>query len=59
MYLLNYFILKYKKIDFSPLSNKKLISLVNNINSKVDKLTEIVNFQTYLIQYLKRDNERL
>ena len=43
----------------APLSNEKLISLFNNLTSKVDKLTEIVNFQTSLIQDLKRDNERL
>ena len=43
----------------APLSNEKLISLFNNLTSKVDKLTGIVNFQTSLIQDLKRDNERL
>ena len=33
-----------------PLSNDKLISLFNNLTSKVNKLTEIVNFQTNYIQ---------
>ena len=36
----------------APLSNEKLISLFNNLTSKVDKLTEIVNFQTSLIHDL-------
>ena len=43
----------------ASVSNDKRISLFNNLTSKVDKLTEIVNFQTNLIQELKRDNERL
>ena len=57
MYQLNYVINTYiTDIDMSPLSNDKLISL---FNSKVDNLTEIVTFQTNVIQELKRDNERL
>ena len=43
----------------SPISNDKLLKLITELTSKVDKLSNIVTYQTQLIQELKTDNTNL
>ena len=43
----------------SPISNDKLLKLITELTSKVDKLSNIVTYQTQLIQELKTDNSNL
>ena len=43
----------------SPISNDKLLKLIIELTSKVDKLSNIVTYQTQLIQELKTDNTNL
>ena len=39
-----------------PISNNKLLNLITGLKSKVNSLTDIVKYQTNLIQELKADN---
>ena len=43
----------------SPISNDKLLKLITELTSKVDNLSNIVTYQTQLIQELKTDNTNL
>ena len=43
----------------SPISNEKLLKLITELTSKVDNLSNIVTYQTKLIQELKIDNKNL
>ena len=43
----------------SPISNVKIIKYINELTSKVEKLSDIVTYQTKLIQELKTDNSNL
>ena len=43
----------------SPISNDKLLKLITELTSKVDKLSNIVTYQTQLIQELKINNTNL
>ena len=43
----------------SPISNVKILKYTNELTSKVDKLSDIVTYQTKLIQELKTDNNNL
>ena len=40
----------------SPISNDKLFKIISDLSNKVEKLTDIVKYQTTLIQELKTDN---
>ena len=40
----------------SPISIVKILKYINELTSKVDKLSDIVTYQTKLIQELKTDN---
>ena len=46
MYILITLYLHITDIDIASVSNDNLISLFNNLTSKVDKLIDIVNCQT-------------
>ena len=39
-----------------PISNDKLFKIISDLSNKVEKLTDIVKYQTTLIQELKTDN---
>ena len=43
----------------SPILNVKIIKYINELTSKVEKLSDIVTYQTKLIQELKTDNSNL
>ena len=43
----------------SPISNDKLLKLITDLTSKVNSLTDIVKYQTNLIQELKADNAQI
>ena len=43
----------------SPISNVKIIKYINELTSKVEKLSDIVTYQTTLIQELKTDNNNI
>ena len=43
----------------SPISNVRIIKYINELTSKVEKLSDIVTYQTKLIQELKTDNSNL
>ena len=43
----------------SPISNDKLLKFITELTSKVDNLSNIVTYQTKLIQELKTDNTNL
>ena len=43
----------------SPISNVKILKYIHKLTSKVDKLSDIVTYQTKLIQELKTDNNNL
>ena len=43
----------------SPISNVKIIKYINELTSKVEKLSDIVTYQNKLIQELKTDNSNL
>ena len=43
----------------SPISNDKLLKCITELTSKVDNLSNIVTYQTQLIQELKTDNTNL
>ena len=38
------------------ISNDKLFNIISDLSNKVEKLTDIVKYQTTLIQELKTDN---
>ena len=40
----------------SPISNDKLFKIISDLSNKVEKLTDIVKYQTTLIKELKTDN---
>ena len=41
------------------ISNDKLLNLITDLTSKVNSLTDIVKYQTNLIQELKADNTQI
>ena len=43
----------------SPISNDKLLKLITDLTNKVNSLTDIVKYQTNLIQELKADNTQI
>ena len=43
----------------SPISNYKLLKLITDLTNKVNSLTDIVKYQTNLIQELKADNTQI
>ena len=38
----------------SPISNDKLFEIISDLSNKVEKLTDIIKYQTTLIQELKQ-----